>query len=69
MKKAEKAEILTVSMLAEEWNIAEHYAYALMIQDDFPATLIAPDTYVVKRDLLEKWVEVNARNSFGNELF
>ena len=60
-----KDKVLTVAQLAEELAITEAEALALMKRDDFPATQITGDSYVIDRGLLETWVRQNARRVDG----
>lgn len=60
-----KDRVMTVAQLAEELAITEAEALALMKRDDFPATQITGDNYVIDRGLLEIWVRDNARRVEG----
>lgn len=64
-RAANKDRVLTVAQLAEEMAITEAEALALMKRDDFPATQITGDSYVIDRGLLEMWVRENARRVEG----
>lgn len=64
-RTANKDKILTVAKLAQELSITEAEALALMKRDDFPATRVTRDTYVVERGLLEQWIERGARRVEG----
>lgn len=64
-KTANKNQVLTVAQLAEEMAITEAEALALMKRDDFPATQITGDAYVIDRGLFEMWVRDKARRVNG----
>lgn len=60
-----KDRVMTVTQLAEELAITKDEALALMKRNDFPATQITGDNYVIDRGLLEIWVRDNARRVEG----
>lgn len=64
-KAVNKDRVLTVAQLAEELAITQAEALSLMKRDDFPATLVTGDCYVIDRGLLELWVKENARRVDG----
>ena len=63
--KANKNSILTAYQLSVELGIKEAEALELMKRDDFPATCLGGNNYVVDRSLLEAWVQHNARRVDG----
>lgn len=60
-----KNQFLNVDDLASELGIDRAAADDLMRRDDFPATTIDGQAFVVDRGLLESWIRRNAKRVNG----
>lgn len=65
MATTKKYQFLNVDDLASELGIGHTTADELMRRDDFPATTIDDQAFVVDRGLLELWIRRNAKRVDG----
>jgi len=62
---AKRNQFLNVDDLANELGIDRAAADDLMRRDDFPATTIDGEAFVIDRGLLESWIRHNAKRVDG----